>query len=228
MGIISPVATDANGNPMATGSAKTLGKDDFLQLLVAQLTHQDPLNPMEDKEFIAQLSQFSSLEQLQNMNEAINNSLEWDYLQMQTINNTMATSLIGKEVKSNGNNLYLDDENLPTINYTNAEHAESVTIQIMNMDGTVIRTLTQEDIAAGSNTIEWDGKDDNGERAAKGFYTVSVTATNGDGEDFTPSTFIEGRVNGVVYRDGSAYLQVNGMEIPLADVTSIEEIIEEG
>ena len=49
----------------ATGSAKNLGKDEFLNLLVTQLQYQDPLNPSSDTEFIAQMAQFSSLEQMQ-------------------------------------------------------------------------------------------------------------------------------------------------------------------
>lgn len=65
-------------------SNDALGKDDFLKMLVTQLRYQDPLQPMEDKEFIAQMAQFSSLEQMQNMNTAMIT--------------TQATNLIGKEI----------------------------------------------------------------------------------------------------------------------------------
>ena len=227
MGIISPVATDSNGNAITTGSTQTLGKEEFLELLVAQLTHQDPLEPMDDTQFISELAQFSSLEQLQNLNESLDNSLDWDYLQMQTINNTMATSLIGREVQATFNNIYLDDNNLPQINYSTTDFATDVTIEITNADGAVVRTLTQEDVAAGSNSIVWDGKDSDGNRLEEGYYTISVTATDANGDTFTPSTYVEGRVTAVYYRDGSAYLKVNGLEIALSEVTSIREVSSE-
>lgn len=68
-----------------------LGKDDFLKLLITQLQYQDPLNPLEDKEFIAQLAQFSSLEQMQNMNENLGTFLEMGLLYQ-------AGTLVGREV----------------------------------------------------------------------------------------------------------------------------------
>jgi len=64
---INSVAYQQNNLASVQKSMKTLGKDDFLRLLAAQLQNQDPLKPMEDKEFIAQLAQFSALEQTQNM-----------------------------------------------------------------------------------------------------------------------------------------------------------------
>nr|MBN2278335.1 hypothetical protein [candidate division Zixibacteria bacterium] len=223
MGIISPVATDANGNEIATGSLKELGKDDFLQLLITKMTHQDPLDPMDDEAFIADLAQFSSLEQMSNINESLSESLNWDYLQMQTINNTMATSLIGKDVEATFSGVYLDSDNTPMIGYTTTQYADKVTITISDINGSVVRTITEEDVAAGSNTIVWDGKDDDGERLDDGYYQVEISAIDASGGSFDPSTFIQGRVDGVVYRDGSAYLKVGGLEIPLSGVNSISE-----
>ena len=219
MGLISPVATDTNGNPISAESRKMLGKDDFLKLLITKLTHQDPLKPMEDEAFVAQLAQFSSLEQLQNVNNSLENSLEWDYLQMQTINNTMATNLIGREVKASYNGVYLD-ANCP-------QYAQRVNVQILDINGTVIRTLTEKGVPPGSNKIEWDGLDQNGQRVGEGYYSIKVSAVDVNGELFTPSTFLQGKVNGIIYREGSAYLQVAGMEIPLAEINAINEYQEE-
>ncbi|MBN2227390.1 MAG: flagellar hook capping protein [candidate division Zixibacteria bacterium] len=206
-----------------TSDSSVLGKDDFLQLLVTQLTNQDPLEPMSDTEYIAQLAQFSSLEQLQNLNDSMEAGLNWDYLQLQTINNTMATNLIGKDVRATYSSVYLDDNNMPQINFTVDQYAAKVHIKILNEDGGVVRTLTMEDLVAGEHSIEWDGRDGNHNRMENGTYTISITATDADGDSLSPSTYIEGRVDGIVYRNGSAYLQIDGLEIGLSNVEAILE-----
>jgi flagellar basal-body rod modification protein FlgD len=227
MGIISPIATDTNGNPIAAEAQRTLGKDDFLKLLITKLTHQDPLSPMDDEAFVAQLAQFSSLEQLQNVNNSLEESLNWDYLQMQTINNTMATGLIGREVKASYSGVYLDANNRPTISFSSSEYAQKVNVQICDSTGAVIRTLADSEVPPGANRIVWDGLDQNGQRMGEGYYTIKVSAVNAAGETFTPSTFLQGKVNGITYRDGAAFLQVDGMEIPLSEINSITEYTEE-
>jgi flagellar basal-body rod modification protein FlgD len=81
---------------------KIMSKDDFLKLFVMQLRYQNPLNPMDNNEFTTQLAQFSSLEQLQNMNTQMNNLV----LSQSSLQNTMLSNLIGKQVKISGNEEY--------------------------------------------------------------------------------------------------------------------------
>jgi flagellar basal-body rod modification protein FlgD len=76
-----------------TGSSN-LGKDDFLKILITQLQNQDPTNPMEDKDFIAQMATFSSLEQMTNMNTTMSN-----FISLQTQSNLISYGqFVGKEV----------------------------------------------------------------------------------------------------------------------------------
>jgi flagellar basal-body rod modification protein FlgD len=223
MGFISPIATDAQGNPQPTGNMQSLGKDDFLQLLITKLEHQDPLNPMEDEDFIAQLAQFSSLEQMYNIAEGIASSNEWDYLQMQSINNVMASGLIGRDVKAEYSGVYVDASNEPQITYTMSSAADEVTFVIKDEMGTIVATLTQDSVEAGVNTFTWDGTDDLGNRVDEGYYLIEATATTGAGTTIKPGLSLVGTVEAVIYRDGSAYLRVGGTEVPLGDIAAIGE-----
>jgi flagellar basal-body rod modification protein FlgD len=87
--VVYPYYAKSNITNVGTGDKSTLGKDQFLKILITQLRHQDPLQPLEDKEFIAQMAQFTSVEQLTNMNTELK-------LLRQSLGS--ASSLIGKEV----------------------------------------------------------------------------------------------------------------------------------
>ena len=207
-------------NSGRTGSMQELGKDDFLALLVAKLENQDPLSPMEDEDFIAQLAQFSSVEQLTNIADEMAESNEWDYLQMQSINNVMAAGLIGKQVEASYDSIYYDQETNPRITLTVDKYAEELTLKIRNSEGDIVATLEEENVQPGKHTFEWDGKDNFGNRVDAGAYTVEATARSGS-STFNPTLGMIGTVEAVTYRDGTAYFRVDGMEIPFGDVSSI-------
>ena len=221
MSFISPVAVDASGAERKTGSQQTLGKDDFLQLLVTKLQYQDPLKPMEDENFIAQLAQFSTLEQMNNISEGIKTSNQWDFLQMQSLNNVMASGLIGREVTADFSGVYLDATNQPRISYTLDRDASAIRYEVRNEQGNLVATLDEENVEAGAGSIRWDGKDDLGNRMAEGYYTIKATATAADGSMFTPTLEITGVVSTVKYHDGAAYVLINGTEVALGDIRSV-------
>lgn len=81
---------------MNVSAKETLGKEEFLRLFVNQLKYQNPLKPLEGSEFASQLAQFSSLEQLYNLNKGMDQMISFQY----SLNNGIATSLIGKTVKT--------------------------------------------------------------------------------------------------------------------------------
>ncbi len=223
MSFISPVTTDASGNQKTTGSQQTLGKDDFLQLLVVKMQNQDPLSPMADEDFIAQLAQFSSLEQMQNIADGITTSNQWDYLQMQSLNNAMASSLIGKDILAQYSTVHVDSSGSAEINFTLAKPANAVTFTIKNSSGETVATLSANDLSKGVNSLTWDGKDQLGNTVDEGDYTISATGTDKDGNSITPSLSVVGTVEKIVYYNGAAYVTVNGMQISLSDIAQVGE-----
>ena len=99
--MVNGVQNNIYGTNTTQGKSE-LGKDDFLKLMIEQMKNQDPLSPMEGTEFTAQLAQFSSLEQLSNMSDSLEQSINANYQLTQAVNNTMTAALIGKEVKLEG------------------------------------------------------------------------------------------------------------------------------
>ncbi len=199
-----------------------MGKEEFLQLLVAQLRHQDPLDPMQDADFIAQMSQFSSLEQLINMNESLSDSINMDYMTSQSISNSMATSLLGKTVTADTDMITLPVGGETEIGYNLVGAASEVKVSIYSEDGALIQVLYDDFGAAGMNSIEWDGKGMDGSNVPGGQYQVRIEAMSPDGSPVSASPFMVGRVEKVQYLDGAAYLMINGSHVMLGDVVEVE------
>lgn len=211
-------------NTASTSNVKenkgTLGKDDFLKLMIQQLKNQDPLNPLDGTEYASQLAQFSSLEQLTNLNSSITKSMDVNYLLTQSINNTMVATLIGKEVKIDGNNLNVIGQDKIDLGYDLPVQAKNVVVKVLDSNGNVVR-LMDGSVEAGKAKVSWDLCDNNGEKVKNGKYTFEVEAYNMSGEKMTLSTYKIGLIDGVRFTQNGSMLLVGGAEYSISDILEI-------
>jgi flagellar basal-body rod modification protein FlgD len=216
------VGSSSTRQGAAQGTSRTtMGKDEFLRLFVTKLQNQDPMSPMQDEDFVAQMAQFSSLEQLYNMNQNLENALTANGLMSQSISNTMATTLIGRTVSVSTDQVLLPADGSTDIHFDLDSAAAGVTVKILDSDGSLVRALHADGGPAGANTITWDGLDASGNRAAAGTYQLQVSAKDSDGEEVGAKPYFSGTVSGVRYTDGQAVLVVNNVLIPLANVMAV-------
>lgn len=220
--------TKYSGTPASALPSNEMGKDDFLHMLITQLKHQDPMDPMKDQDFIAQLAQFSSLEQMQNMNDNLKDNLTWNHLLSQTINNTMATSLLGKEIQAVGNEAYLPEDGSAECHFRLGAFAETVTVSVYDGSGTLVGKYDLSKLGEGDQVFEWDGRTLNGERAQPGTYTFDISAVDSLGKDISVTPYKLGIVDGVQYVEGQAYLVIDGTQISLGDVIAVGTGEEDG
>lgn len=213
------------GTGSLTGQT-SMGKEDFLKLMLAQLQNQDPLNPMEGTEFASQLAEFTSLEQLINLNNAMDTSINADYFLSQSINNTLAATLIGKEVKLSGNNFQNNGADSTTLGYNLSTQASSCTIKIYNESGQLVKTIENAPKSSGDNKLIWDFYDNDGNKVPEGKYTFKVEAKDLDNNLISYSDYVLGKIDGVKFTEEGTMLVVNGANYYLSDIMEIYNSIE--
>ena len=213
MSSIESISSDVNAvsSVMQANKADTVGKDEFLEMMIAQLKNQDPLDPLDGTDFTAQLAQFSSLEQLVNMNEQLQNI----GLYQSSLNNAQSVNLIGNEITAEGNTIQADGSSVDLM-YNLSGNAKEVTIKIYDEEGNLVDTLEPGGQNEGENSIAWDCTS-----IANGNYTFEASAINDNGDVITAYTMITGEVTGVIFKEGLPYLSVNGQDIPFGNITSV-------
>ena len=203
----------------ATAGSSKMGKDEFVKLLMAQLSHQDPTSPMDGSAFVAQLAQFANVE----LAQAGNSQLESLVLAQAASNQMSAASLVGRDVLFSADSMTLKDTGDVAITGRLDKSAAKVTAVIKDSTGKVVRTMELGAHDEGDLTATWDGLDDAGKRLPKGDYKIQLTAADKDGKAVTIDSRIHGRVTGVSFQNGYPELVVNGTHIRLADVVQIDE-----
>jgi flagellar basal-body rod modification protein FlgD len=218
MATISELSTAINPAdiPKPSGT-RELGQGDFLKLLVTQLKHQDPLNPTDNTAFVAQLAQFSQLEQsakqaqlLQQSLDAQNASLQFTLLPM-----------VGRSITLDQSLVQLKDGPAP-INYALDKNAERVRISILDQQHQVVRMLDFSNRQAGLNVAQWDGRDQNGKLMPPGIYEYALAATDVQGAPVAAQNRALLTVSGVRMEEGKAKLAVGDMSIDPSTVIELQ------
>jgi flagellar basal-body rod modification protein FlgD len=204
--MISPLTSSPTSSaPAQPGGA--LGKQEFLKLLITQLRNQDPLNPLDQNQFLAQTAQFTSLESLQNISTQL--------AEMKTIAQgqslTQGASLLGKTATSMARDVTLGNAGatLPFL----VEVPGNVSFQIIDAQNTVVRMLATTTDAPGQYDVAWDGFDAQGRSLTPGVYHYRVipqgsavaAAAQGTLSGMTPTA------TGMAYRLGDAIVHADDL-----------------
>lgn len=208
--------TSGSSTAQTSSTTKTVDKNDFLKLFVTQLQYQNPLSPMDSTGFTSQLAQFSSLEQLTNINTAMSNLTAYQ----NSMQNTLAAGLIGKNVKVAGNQVSLNGT--ATVNYTLTAASAQTKISIYDSTGKIVRQADLGNMSAGAATYAWDGKDSLGKTLPDGAYTVAIEAVDTAGKPVPATTMTYGKVTGIIFENNATYLVVDGkLKVRPGDIQEI-------
>ena len=213
---IDTLGTTYSTESSETSSGDELGKDVFLTLLVAQMENQDPLNPMEGTEFTAQLAQYSSLEQLYNVNDnliSINDG-------QSGMSSSYALDFMGKEIYVDGNSLSLEQGEDVSGGFS-IDEAGSCSVNILDSSGQLVKSIALGDLEAGSHSFDWDGQDENGDASVNGNYTFEVSAVGDNGSSLSVETYTMGKVDRVSLEGDTPMLYVGNAAVAVSEVKDI-------
>ena len=195
-----------------------MGKTEFLKLLTAQLQAQDPMNPQSDHDFVAQLAQFSGLEQ------AIEQNRQLEMLQMASsaLVNSTNTNLIGKEITANGNVVNLIPGKAPSpVDFKLQGETQQTIARVIDQSGRVVKSIDLGPQGAGRHKFRWDGTDDQGDFVEMGVYRIDIQGYDAAGRATPAELNVKGVVTGVTYENGFPELLVGDSRVQPADVLVI-------
>jgi len=215
--IADPNWVDPGKKVRAVGNDK-MDKDAFMKLMLAQMKHQDPTNPMQSHELAAQLAQFSSVEQLQN----VNSTLAEMRAGQKPSEGFQALNFIGKAVSGDSSKLVrVKGDSNHDFSFTLPDNAKEVSIRVRNSNGEIVRTIKMSDLKKGENSYTWNGQDERGQAMSAGEYQFLVDATTSSGSKLNVKTDFSGTITGLNYTPEGPVLLVGTQSIKLKDVKKI-------
>ncbi len=222
MDIASLTASATQSQSASSGAFSQLTDnfDTFLTLLTTQLRNQDPLEPLDTEQFTQQLVQFAGVEQ----SIQTNSNLEALIALQSTSDRQASLDLVGRVASVNNNEINISgtsNDNIPAFRYTLPQNAETLSLNIVDRNGTIARSLDGQQ-NAGTHSLIWDGRLENGLNAPAGTYRLEAAASRNDGTAFIPTIETRNLVDGVIFNNGEPQISVGGKLVSLDAVTRVD------
>jgi flagellar basal-body rod modification protein FlgD len=221
-GVTSGTSSTATG----TGAATQSLSNTFLQLLVAQLNNQDPLNPVDNSQITSQMAQISTVTGIGTLNSTVSQLVS----QLQQSQAVQSTQMSGHTVLVPGNSLTLaststsgSSQNMVAFGgFSLPQAADSVKVTVKDSTGATVKTLNLGSLGAGMQDFSWTGSTDGGAQAAAGNYTYSVSASAA-GQSVGATAYTAQQVVGVAPQsDGTVqFLLANGSQVGFSSIAQI-------
>ncbi len=217
MATIDAVNTGSSASVTKSQSSNIASRDDFFKMLVAQLKNQDPMKPLDATAFTAQLAQFSSLEKLENVNSTLTKLLG----QQDLFNRMGSAQLAGKYVVANGNQAdsFTAAGKPVELGYELPADAKKVLITVYDEQGRAVDMIEKSDQSSGFYRALWQNV-----LNRTGQFTFQVAAFDGQGNNLSATTLIEGVVSKVNFQGGKVYVTVNGKEVGVDQLLSVADV----
>ncbi|MBX0486947.1 flagellar basal body rod modification protein [Campylobacter coli] len=221
-------STSSSG--LASNPNATLDKDAFLKLLLIELQHQDPTDPMDSDKMLTQTSQLSALEMQQNTNTTMQKMVETMQLLSNSFSTSMSTSAIGAigkmaTVSDNKIKLTGSDEIIALKMYLPEDSDENgVALEVYDSNNKLVfsEKSGEQSISQGLFTMEWPGRNNDGVYAGDGEYTVKMVYNNKNGEKIT-ANYGTYPIEGIVFKNGVAHAKMAGKEVPFDAISEITD-----
>ncbi|MBI3448218.1 MAG: hypothetical protein HY049_04780 [Acidobacteria bacterium] len=213
---IAPVTSDSQTTTPKAHGFSGLGENDFLQLFITKMQNQDPLSPADDQALVAQLAQFSTLEQQVQSKDLLSQLVA----SQQAASSARLVDLLGRGALVTGVPAHVTGGACEPLSAQLGGDAAKVKVDIVDGSGAIVRTLDLGAHAAGRFSFAWDGKDAQGNTVADGDYTLRVAAKDASGGDVAAAGMVSVRID-ALRPDGGTL-----MPLSMGRAISLDDIIE--
>jgi len=216
-GNATSASADASTSAPSSTTASSQTQDRFLQLLVAQMKNQDPLNPLDNAQVTTQMAQISTVEGIEKMNSTMARFAESSGMSRAA----NATGLIGQTVLAPGSKLTWGTDTRALRGGVALDRAASqVAVELLDASGKVVDRRTFTDQAAGTIGVDWTGRNADGGTYGAGNYTMRATVMADNGA--TATTLTTDTVTGVTdSADGVMALLAGGQQIAVSSISGV-------